>query len=76
MLFIILQIDKPQPQRKQQIIVGFRPELSFKITSFMAEIGGFRTKGFFLMEVSFVFAFFALSLTLSVAVCHRIQQVL
>ena len=58
-------------------IGGFRTvDLFFlKITSIMAEIGGFPTEDVFLRSI-FFFAFFVLSLTLSVAVCRRIQLVL
>ena len=71
MLSIFLQIDEPQPQYLQQIIVGFRPENLFfvEITSVMQEIGSFWTEELFFADQYFL-AFFVLSLTLSVAVCH------
>ena len=53
MIFILLQIDNPQPQYPHLIIVGFRLEdlffifIFFEITSLMAEIGGFRTEDLF-----------------------------
>ena len=46
----------------------------FEIASIMAEIGGFQAEDLF-YSILF-FAFFVLSLTLSVAVCRPIQQVL
>ena len=70
-------VDNPPPQYSQQIIEGLRPEDLFlfrEITSIMEEIGGFQTADFFLRSILF-FTFFVLLLTLSVAVCRRIQQI-